>query len=48
VARGVAKDRAIVTPKRAGTIHLLQRLAPGLVEKATARSVAKELAHRSA
>jgi NAD(P)-dependent dehydrogenase (short-subunit alcohol dehydrogenase family) len=46
LARGVARNRALVTPKLAGTIARLQRFAPGLVDKTSAKAMEKELTLR--
>ncbi len=41
--RGVRRNRAVVTPGRAGLLWRLARLSPGLLERASAAGMAKEL-----
>jgi NAD(P)-dependent dehydrogenase (short-subunit alcohol dehydrogenase family) len=44
VVRAITKDRAVIAPKRAGSVWLAARLAPGLAAAAISRSLRKELA----
>lgn len=48
LARGVARNKALVAPKRAGIIALAQRLVPGAVDRTSERALAKELGRRKA
>lgn len=46
IVKAVRRDKRLVTPGRAGSVHRLARYAPGLVERLTAKAMSRALTRR--